>query len=1466
MLAVASMAWSVLAGNIFFWQRQGSWGEWSDPNNWSLDSSTMSNPDSLVPGDAADDKVNYQGYTYSGDFGTLGYFDLKGGDYTIHSLTADGKAISPNWKSYKLHITNGTLRISSQTAQSGYIAFGFELYKGATLYFNEATTSKALYTDRGMFSYWNVRDGARMEVRGLDLQFSAVDSTISAGGTLLFDPDLASIHNSQRTGHPVLIKNYGTLIAPRGLRWNGTDIYTTSGNQKIWRVYQKAGSTTYLGGDFSKTTEESPNSDGHQCEFKFVMEGGTLVTSNQVAFANRTSRYGTETYAAMTGSATVRTETGSVLDMGVFTYSAGVELTKEGPGTLMLRTLPPNLDAKAGVVQFCEPLTSGVSYVSFDAGVKVVLGSTGNEFTVGNYSDLDFALASSGFSGTSEDLLTSNDPDFLAYVLARILSTVPSYKEAVIEGNTIKLRYNSSATLYWRGAPNSWANWGDASNWSMEIGSSFNPGELVPGASGVRNPIYPLTVAARVSDYDTLYGKFNLQGGSYSISGYSVPSGVSGGLTWICPRFYITNGTLTVENTYIPASATLGYYVWSDATLNYTALGEAALSANTVGRSGLYEKWIVRPGGCFNVTGGLYVWELDVIVDAGGKLSWSPGRFVIHKSMDSSRPFRITNNGDMVLTNGLQWVAGEPTGDNKKLVFSQNGGTVLFGGDFVKSGEEGASSGHGSEMSFEFSGGMLIATNQVAFKNVTVRYGQETFASVADNASVAVRVLGAESKLDMRLFTYGSGASVAKDGEGLLVVSSLPSSLAVNAGGVEFGSAVADLSAVTLADGVRVVFGAPGNTFAPPANYDELGFALDADAFDIGSVVISSSDAGFLAYVKGQIESNGTLPSETKLAIEDGALKVVADGGDVFSGEGEFDIGTTGCWSGGSVPVGKPVIIAGATTVASMSAGAPVFSSITLVDGATLKVANGVDLPPMNLSYPSTLQVENGASVVLTNGISSTGGAQGLPVISVATNATLTVAAGTVFKNVDIRLYGTVTTDEAGILTFGGASAGELVYFAMTSIGGTVRSLGYAGTGISNAYRRFAVAEGDGAVVVQGSILFRDSHFSVINPTNGGQGYCGTLIGYGNSTAYPFELVFDNTSATFARSVYISGATTFRITNGSVLKVAYSHPGVATEMFVEDTSKISVEGVGSELLLENASPYRNQFQPSAAGTESLVIKDGGLVAAHNTKGNGKAVVRVEDGVMAVPNLPFLPWDKNPCPQDEDVRNWMSDLFTGFREVSVQSGKTLYIASADLLNTGSGSIAPVHWDRDVKIANVPLTGGGDVVLTNTTPGYALAVTVVNGSNTCTGRIYADPKAEDPTTVRFADGANWAGTVVGGPGLALTNLTDAAAPASVSFAGLELAGRMPLRVWKDGSSDVINLGSAITGSGKIVPVFMDGKPESDVTYTLGRYPASAGVPSASYAGRGCTFSVEPIPESDEVLLKMKWSRYGMFMTIK
>ncbi|MCQ2391112.1 MAG: hypothetical protein MJ240_06795 [Kiritimatiellae bacterium] len=1466
---------TVFAGDVLYWQGTSDWLAWDDAAHWSLVKGDYSNPDSRVPG--SEDQLYAYGYAYSGDLGQLGYFDLGGTAHAVAGFSA-GSAVGTRYKSYQMHLRNGSLTIANPVNLDGVIN-GFDVYDGTTLKLASAQTPKYMLRSPGVYSYWNIQEGGRIEVRGQEIQFADVNATISSGGTLLFDPDKFSLHNSH-SARLTQFNVHGQLIAPRGLVWNGTDIFTSgvkndtvprsTTRQKRFTITQFEGSEVLLGGNFVKTTEESANlTDGFACDYRYVLAGGTLVASNSVKFYNATSRWGAETSAEMTGSATAHVLTGATLDMGDFTYADGVTLTKTGAGLLKVRAQPPTLQVVDGPVQFCQPLTD-LSGVTLNAGTKLVFGSSDNVLEpLANYTAITYEFANDiVFSSTR--VLTSSDADFLAYVQAALVAAgLPAGSTLRIEGNTILLETDPDTVLYWKGSPRVWARWDAPENWSVSQTSAFNPLNLVPGTAGAQNCLWAYGCETwNAGDYSNYYGMFDLGGGSYTIPGFAAGA-TTGRQNWHCQQFHVTNGYLRIEHATPPVvNEGIGYHVWNEATLDLCGLGTKISSANQAdwwGVSGLYDQLTVKRGGRANILNGVVFLNHKSIVQAGGTLAFRDGRFVIGHNAIASRPTTVENSGTLLLPQGLCWVGDDPTSGGdlaKQFRVSQLAGEMLIGGDFTKIGEEENS--RRGKMSFVFSGGVLSATNAVAFCNGTTRNGQETFAEVAANAAVEVRVLGAESMLDMSLFTYGANASVTKNGLGRLVMAARPANLAVNAGAVAFATALTDWTGVTLADGVKVVWGARGNACAAPANWQNLSFGLDTAAFALGDTVLTTSDADFRAYVAAQIAADA--PAKTRVVVEDDAIKLALDSGDFFTADGELDLSDPNGWQGGSVPVGHEIVVQGAATVARLSAATPAFKSIQVVDGATLLVTDDVDVPRLQLGAVATVRVAPGVTVAITNGLAAAGDAERLPILEVPTNATLKVAANTVFKNLDLRLYGTITTEDNSTITFGGAANGETAYFAMTSIGGTIRLNAWKGTDLSGSLHRYVVPEVGGTVIVTRPILLRDTTFALFRPDTTLQGYCGTLVGYGNPTAQPFAFILDNSSWTLYRANVFGGAAEVCITNGATLKVGSTHPGVATYMDVRDAASLVVDGSASRLLLENADPYRNSFQPTQYGTPSLRVRNGGRVAAHNTKGNGNAFLHFEDGVYEVPNLPYLPVDYNPCPTDKDPRNWMSDLFQGFNSVVVPAGKTLRLASADVLGANNGAPESIrYWNRDVKLANVPITGAGDVVMANGTPGYSFTATVVSGANTATGTISVE-NAPDRTTLLFNDGANWAGTVVAG-NIGFTNTTAAAAPAKATFANLRLSGTLPIRVWESAqgvTNDMFDVTGELTlDGGALQPVGVGGAIRADkLTLTVGRIPAAAVLPPAARCWKASAAEVV----GGQKLLTLTYRRPGIVVNFR
>ena len=1010
-----------------------------------------------------------------------------------------------------------------------------------------------------------------------------------------------------------------------------------------------------------------------------------------------------------------------------------------------------------------------------------------------------------------------------------------------------------SDTYYWRGSNTVWSDWTNIADggWSLNKGSHSAPSH-VPGTDAT-DRFWPFGVQAR-----NYIGKFNLGGSSYTFAGYSSENDVPA--NWERYQLQITNGTLTVSDFTKPfkngstsdyAPVAWRYDVWNGATFNlHTSHGGFGKS---FGANGLYEYWYVKPGGRMNLLGPLVPCALNVTVDAGGVFNVADGTFYVNNNSNVGYPNKITNSGLLLLPNGFEWIHYDPyssAADNSKaMVVTQMAGETRMGGDFKKTGNEWQN--YKVMMKFVLQGGTLTVeeNKSVSFVGRTENVGAEVFAEMPASASATVKTL-AGSTLDMSLFTYGSGATLTKTGAGTLVLADRPTTVNVSAGALKLANAVTDLSGVTvqggasicwppsgsnmnglaLAEGANMVFSQTGGSAASgtlPSCYTNAVFALDnsGNAFALGSTVVTSEDVDFLAHVVASLNSGTTVPEGLIAAVSGNAVRLITPPSHTFTCDGELDIGTASGWN---LPdyVGTNVFVSGASTVALITPSSPTFRSITLSDGATLKISGAnVELPQITLLTPSTLLVPGGASAVMTNGFSGAGDASGLPVVKVETNGVLTVARGTAFKNCAVKLYGEIgvplvygdvkLTDDQGI-QFGYAAAGETTYFAMESVGGNINISGNT-TVDRQKELTFAWADNGGRVYTVGDILLKDTTFRV---PAGCYSYIGKMIGGYNPDSSGIRVVLDNTVLPLRRfNWFYSGTVVCR--NGGRLERPDYHAGTDCRLTVDRYARIEFEGPESGLIMSYANVWRPFYYDIwlDGGVDQFTFRDGAAMAAHYYWGGNHSVLVFSNGVYQVGTIPFVSSDRNPNPPNGDPHNWMTNAFTGAHSVRIERGGKLFFQSASVLGG-------TEWDRYMTIADKPIKGEGDFVMTNGVPGRGFAATIVCSRNTATGSISVAPSA-DPTALFFNNGANWAGTVIAG-NIALTNLIAAANPATVSFKTLNLVGDFPIRIWKNGdvfTNDVVNLTASLTGGGAIEPVLENGlKLMGGETFVLGTCPVS------------------------------------------
>ena len=139
------------------------------------------------------------------------------------------------------------------------------------------------------------------------------------------------------------------------------------------------------------------------------------------------------------------------------------------------------------------------------------------------------------------------------------------------------------------------------------------------------------------------------------------------------------------------------------------------------------------------------------------------------------------------------------------------------------------------------------------------------------------------------------------------------------------------------------------------------------------------------------------------------------------------------------------------------------------------------------------------------------------------------------------------------------------------------------------------------------------------------------------------------------------------------------------------------------------------------------------------------------------------------------------------------------------------------------------------------------------------------------MQFADGANWAGTVVADGRVSLTNLENAASVSEVSFGTVDFAGDFPLKVWKENGtfvSDKVNLLRPTTGVGGFKPVPQNGFlfTQGD-TFVIGKWAASA-VPGDMTSGMAYKWQMTVAPSDEEgyVFVLARYSPPGMVVVFR
>ena len=822
-------------------------------------------------------------------------------------------------------------------------------------------------------------------------------------------------------------------------------------------------------------------------------------------------------------------------------------------------------------------------------------------------------------------------------------------------------------------------------------------------------------------------------------------------------------------------------------------------------------------------------------VNAGSTLTFSPVSYeLINQSKEGHAEKFIIGGGTVEFPRGLDVAADSTSATrNNTQSFTHSAGTLTFGGDFVSV----------LPWDYTWSGGTLNIVSNATF-------GANIALTVPASANVAVDVAAGKT-FTATGFSADSTATITKTGGGILALAPTAASVAVNAGGIGLATASAyDLSNVTFAGGTTLALTALGATVN---SYDSsltanATFTADLSGAAAGTVVLNSSDPALLA--KAQSELAGSVSEGFGLAISGTALSVEVQSSYGFGGVGS--ILDPECWGGSLPPAGADVAITGAATVATLSSGSfPAWNSIEVKDGAFLRIETDATLLPISLNKSATLVVANNAVATLSSAgdLSGIATAQQIPGLSVTAGATLNVPGGMKFSNVSIVLEGTIAATTEGGIVFGYAAPGETTYIGLVANGGTI-DVGPASTSDYDVSPlEFCCPASDGTVVAIDEMVLTGVSILPVYVSSGvtytfTESYkYGFHLGVNNPTSSLFKVVFDGTQWGVSGKTIIRGGGTFRLANGGTYK------NYETHSLWNRTAEISemgcvVVGTGCEFRLAAMGDYGNkalEINPGYAGHRAVVVDEGGIFETFRSSGNGKGVFSASNGVFQV----YLPWTTNAA-QEVVAYN---EPFTGLSAVEIADGSTLTFSTRNRVFWNPGQFHNDSGDRVVALADVPITGEDASIVLSNANANVFGVIVRSGANTATGSagVVAPASGIGATTLYFANGANWAGTVTAG-GFVVTNLVNAAAPCTNSFGTIDLAENYPLRVWKEAGAIVANDSLNVVGYdgvGRLVPTSDAAFARGD-RVVVGKIAKNGNLPRA---GRGWVAEAKPIDGDDD-----------------
>lgn len=813
------------------------------------------------------------------------------------------------------------------------------------------------------------------------------------------------------------------------------------------------------------------------------------------------------------------------------------------------------------------------------------------------------------------------------------------------------------------------------------------------------------------------------------------------------------------------------------------------------------------------------------------------------------------------------------------VTIRQLSGTMTFGGQVSRNGGSGG-------LALEMSGGSVRASGDVCFDDVgsAVAVAGSTIGAIVDDGCV----------MHMGEFTYGDGVTLRKMGKGeLRFGNATPSSLVVAEGALHAIGAGEYGDYISVEPGGELRFRTPGISCTAFAFQNGAKCSIDIGNFPLGSTILQCKSDETLAKVKALLEA---------WLSEQGSNRMVAKVADTlvlsYAVDGTFDAASGLAfddpkgWASGAVPAsGSEVEITGVGVV-DVTPSSPVFGLVHVAGGATLRLSGGTEadpfeMPAIQLAADAGLAVANGAYVRYAgNSMVCLARADSMPTLTIERGATL-LAVGTesplgnggvandiVFKNVDMRVYGTIVTPIADTrstgkeervvtLWLGTAVRDETAYFAFTGDGGAIFLRNDSWT-YGHAALRLCCVQPGGTVETPRTLVFRDFAFPRYDP---GKTINAFFAGINNSQSSTRTLVkAENTMFDVSDTSEVGGNVDVVFSRGGTLERAASY-------FLYDVG-FTLSG-SATLAFGEGSRFAYGRSGGVAARPGMTFRSTGAVSLDGATLQPWIVDGSRHGSLRISgnshwNLADFLCDNSVPEQTNSFTVAATPVFTGFSDVLLDDGAVLDIAGVYDTWGQNPKFLRSDWGREVAVAkDVPMKGAGSILVSNSASGDSMTVTVCCSSNTATGTAQA--AVGQRAKLRFADGANWAGAVLANGCAELFNADEDGRriPSGATFGSIRFAGTFPLCVWKNGGvacGDRLDLCSEVSGRGSFQVAPQDGA-EFAVGdgYDFGTYPAGAKLPSVG--PKPWWFEARPCDGDDAlVVLRLVYKPHGLMMTIR